>query len=338
MIKLKDIAEKADVTVSTVSAALNGTGRVSPSRRQDIIAVAEELGYRPNLAAKLLKSHETNLLGLVISDKISSFAGHGVYSGVMAEFLKECHDYDWRPHFEVFNYQTGDKIPAMFTDGLASGCLYCGYLSDEIRDWLKKHPEFPVVAFGEPWDYAVRSDTVQGISNAVQYLVATGHKNINVICGPSIYDVHNQTITGFKKAAEEFGIPHAGCIYEQTTLTGEIHNRENIGFLDQVMAKDNPPDALILSGVRLCSTTLYHLQHQGIKIPEDISIIGFLADWESTYLYPGITSIQRDISTMTSQALKMLSQRIKGKKIAEQTIWVEPKLVIKNTVKSRVNS
>lgn len=339
MIKLKDIAAKAEVTVSTVSAALNGTGRVSPQRREAIMAVADEMGYQPNLAAKLLKSQENNLLGLVISDKISSFAGHGVYSGVMAEFLKECHDFDWRPHFELFNFENeGNKgLPSMFTDGLAGGCLFCGYLSKKVREWLATHPEYPLVAFGEPWEYSVRVDTIKGIYNAVQYLVATGHKKINVICGPRIYDIHNQTIIGFEQAAQEFGLRTDGCIFEQKTVEKEEHDRENIQFLDQIFAQDSAPDALLLSGRRLTATALYHLQRQGIRVPEDVSIISSLSDWEANFIYPGITSIQRDISAMTAQALRMLSQRIKGKNIQEKEICLAPKLVMKNTVKSRIS-
>lgn len=126
MIKLKDIAEEAGVALSTVSATLNGTGRVSAERRAEITALADKMGYRPNLAAKLLRDSENKILGLVVVAPPQTLPGHGVYSAVIAEMVEDCCSQGWRPHFEMFdpeNSAQADVLPSMFTDGLAAMIL-----------------------------------------------------------------------------------------------------------------------------------------------------------------------------------------------------------------------
>ena len=343
MIKLKDIAEEAGVALSTVSATLNGTGRVSAKRREEITALADKMGYRPNLAAKLLRDSENKILGLVVVAPPQTLPGHGVYSAVIAEMVEDCCSQGWRPHFEMFdpeNSAQADVLPSMFTDGLAAGCIYGGYMSEPVRQWLDAHPGFPVVSFGEPGEYSVQSDNAKGIHDAVQYLVAAGHRRISMICGPRQYDIHHQSIQGFEKAAADFGLQlneHSICEQHIEHLKGEEHDRENIEFLDSLFSDPGQaPDALILSGRRLNSIAFYHLQRKGIRIPEDLSIIGILADWEASGLYPGVTAVQRDFVAMTQAATRMLMQLVQGNPVRNPHTFIESKLVHRNSVRSRV--
>lgn len=340
MIKLKDIAEEAGVALSTVSATLNGTGRVSAKRRAEITALADRMGYRPNLAAKLLRSTENKIIGLVVVGAARSLPNNGGDSGVIAELVEECYAQDCRPHFEVYDPASlaGD-VPTMFTDGLAAGCIYRGCMSDPVRQWLADHPDFPVVSFGEPWAHSVRSDNTKGTYDAVQYLVATGHRRIRMICGPPQYDVHNQSIQGFEQAAADFDLRLGErSILEQreeNIASQELHDRENLAFLDLLFDAPEPPDALLLAGRRLTSTALYHLPRRGIRIPEDVSIISGLSDWEASYLYPGVTAIERDVTAMTREAVRMLMQLVQGNPVRNPHCFIESRLVHRNTVQAR---
>ena len=100
-VKLRDIADYTGTAISTVSAALNGTGRVSPDKAKQIRAAAEKLGFKPNLAAQLLKNHEVDIFGLIISDRLTRLTGHGVYSELQEKFLNECRAGKIRTQFEL---------------------------------------------------------------------------------------------------------------------------------------------------------------------------------------------------------------------------------------------
>lgn len=331
-VKLKDIARKAHVTISTASAALNGAPGVGDEKRKLIIATAKELGYYPNLAAKLLKSHDSKVLGLTICDRIETFSGHGVYSDLIAEMLAECQSESWRPSISLHNPSLeGDGIPPSLQEGLISGCVFCGYLTDKIKAWLRARPEFPFVAFNEPWDYCVRSDSSKGVFNAVQYLVATGHKRIFLICGPEKYDIHKQTADGYVRAAKEFGLDERNVHCQLP----EGSNDDNLPLLDKLFSGSKAPDALILSGRKLTATALYHLARKGVFVPDGVSVISVCSGWEANSIYPEVSTIQFDIRMMASMALKLLSQRINGSAPERREVWVEPKLEMRRTVLSR---
>lgn len=334
-VTLKDIAREAHVTISTVSAALNGAPGVGDEKRKLIVAKAKAMGYYPNFAAKFLKSHDLKVLGLVISDRIETFSGHGVYSDLIAEMLLECQSESWRPSISLHNPDLeGDGVPPALQEGLFSGCVFCGYLTDSAKAWLRARPEFPFVAFNEPWDYCVRSDSSKGVFNAIQYLLASGHKRISMICGPEKFDIHRQTVEGYMMAAKEFGLPvDENAVQVQDCA---LPNEQNLPLLDKLFSgSEPPPDALLLSGRKLTSTALYHLARKGVFVPDDLSVISVCSGWEANSLYPEVSTIQFDIRMMASMALKLLSQRLAGTAPQTREIWIEPKLELRRTVRAR---
>lgn len=333
-VTLKDIAEKTGVTVSTVSSALNGTGRVSSHKKRMIKKIASKMGFQPNLAAKLLKSNVSNIFGLVISADITSIAGHGVYSELQEQFIAECNTDQLRAHIEI-NREL--KLPTMLTDGMARGIIHAGTVCDELKQWLKLHPTFPFVSFEEPWKHCVLSEFSQGVFNAVQYLAATGHKRIGLICGPERFDMHKQTIEGFKKGINEFGYEKFDHMIQLQQHQHNIeHDNENIAFLNKLIQSKNKPDALILSGKRLTSIAIYHLLSNGIRVPDKISIVGICSSWEAESIYPGITAVERNTTGLTSEAIKMLLRISRGVDCVEKQICVPTEFKIRNTVLSRL--
>jgi LacI family transcriptional regulator len=331
MVKLKDIADKANVTISTVSAALNGTGRISKTRQDKIKALANELGYHPNLAGKLLKTGAKNRIGLIIHDKIENIEGHGVYSVIISNCLQECYAMDLDVDFEI--YSDENDIPKTLKNGLVTACIYCGYIPSVIKEWLEKNSTIPVVVFGELWDYSVISNISSGIYNAVQYLIATQHTKIHFICGPTKYYGYTQAMKGFKLATKEFGVTDTEkSIYIQTKVATKDENKENISFLDDIIKRRPKNNALILSGRHLTTLAIYYFQRNNIRIPEDLSIVGLMSNWEAKSIFPGITAIEPNIKLMTKLTLDMLMQRIKNKKIKEPNLYVNSEFVKRHTV------
>lgn len=334
-VTLKDVAARTGVTVSTVSSALNGTGRVSSPKKKLIKEVATQMGFQPNLAAKILKANFKNIFGLVFSDNIASVAGHGVFSELQEQFIADCNTDRLRAHIEI-NREL--KLPMMLTDGMVGGVIHVGMIFDELKEWLKLHPTFPFVSFEEPWKHCVLSEFSKGVFHAVQYLAATGHKRIGLICGPEHFDMHKQTIEGFKKGINEFGYKPFDNMIQIQQKTDRGHEIESIGFLNKLIKSKDKPDALILSGKKLTSVAMYHLLSNGIKVPEDMSIVGICSTWEAASIYPGITAVERNSTGLTSEAIKMLLRISRGIDCAEKQIHVPTEFKIRNTVLSRLTT
>lgn len=333
-VRLKDIAEQTGVTVSTVSAALNGTGRIGHAKQKMIRDAANKMGFQPNLAAKLMRSRENNIFGLIISENIKSLAGHGVYSELQENFIIECNTNRIRTFVEI---NRSMHLPLMLNDGMVRGVIHAGVISGEIEKWLNAHPNFPFVSYEEPWKHCVISEFSSGVFNAMQHLSETGHKRVALICGGYKSNTHSQTLQGYNKGIEEFSLEHFDNMVQlQKTRRGQEHNQENIALLDNLIKSKKRPDALLLSGKQLTSTAIYHLLSNGIRIPEDMSIVAICSGWEAAAIYPGVTAVQRNNPVTISKAIQLLKKISSGIVNEPVEIHVPTGFELRNTVISRL--
>lgn len=332
-VKLRDIADYTGTAISTVSAALNGTGRVSPDKAKQIREAAEKLGFKPNLAAQLLKNHEVDIFGLIISDRLTRLTGHGVYSELQEKFLNECRAGKIRTQFELD--RTGG-VPATFSDGIAKGVIHAGVISEPLRDWLERNPAYPFVSFEEPWKYCVRTDFETGVRKAVQYLAATGHHRIGLFCGPAQFDLSKQMEAGFREGCKEFGREiQPELIRRHSLAVGRDHFLECAQHVREFFSGPVKPDAIIAPGQGFCTVALYELPRLGVRVPEDVSLIGACSGWEAERVYPQLTSIERNIEQLVANAMKMLRQLTRGIAPENPNQLIPADLVVRDTVVSR---
>ncbi len=332
-VKLRDIADYTGNSISTVSAALNGTGRISPEKARQIKQAADELGFKPNLAAQLLKNSEVDILGLVISDDLAKLTGHGVYSELQENFISECRAENIRTQFEL-NRSGG--VPAMFSDGIAKGVIHAGIIHPALLDWLKNHPDYPFVAIEEPWQYCVRTDFISGVYKAVQYLAATGHRSIALFCGPPEYDITIQILEGFKRGCRDFGLEfNPQLLHHHGRAIKLVHNEECAAFVHKVFSGKNRPDAIISTGQGFSSVALYELPRMGFRVPEDVSLIGSCASWEAERLHPGLSSIERNTNQLTTAAIKILKQLTRGIEPEISRLLIPAEMVARKTTAPR---
>lgn len=332
-VKLKDIAEYTGCAVSTVSAALNGPGRGNPEKVRMIRRAAEQMGFRPNLAARLLKDNDVDIFGLVISADLERLAGHGVFSELQEKFLSECGANGIRTQFELDRTMT---VPAMFSDGIAKGILHAGVICESLHDWLERNPHFPVVAFEESWKYCVKTDFKTGVYMAVQHLAATGHKRIGLFCGPEKYDTNAQMQEGFLKGCRDFGREfQPELIRHHAPLAGEAHYRECARHIHELFSGKNRPDAMIAGGQGFCAVAIYELPRIGLRVPEDVSLISACSTWEAERVYPRLTNIERNSNLLVLKALKILRQLSRSMIPEEPQALVPAELVLRNSVASR---
>lgn len=332
---LKEIAKRAGVSAVTVSAALNGTGRVSEKKRREIMSIAERLKYQPNTLAQILKSKRNDSIGLIINDDPASIPGSGIMNELVMCFIKQCEALNRKYHIEFVDPLNGkDELPDIISSGFVGGVLCAGYICEHqtrFKDWLGSHSNFPFVKIEEPYDYCLRTDLVNGMLNALKYLKQQGHTKVALHIGPLHYDFHNLIFRGYKQGTDVLSMQtDEKWIYYDKSKRDDMVDKFN--WTKSIMSGSERPTAMICAGMGASRNIINNLYQLGCKVPDDLSIIGFGAAWEATAIFPHITAVERDVSGMMEKAIVMLQQRMKGDFPTTVENWIDPKLVIRNTV------
>ena len=335
MVTLKDIAEKTGVTVSTVSAALNGRGNMREETRDYLLRTAKEMGYEPNSAARQLRNKPAVDVGLIINDKYTNLRRGGTYLAHISEFLSLCSRGGLSQRIEFYTQEDKDNtLPELIRDKIAGGVIHVGYLTAGVRRFLEANPEYPLVVFGEPGFYSVRAALEKGAYQAIQYLAALGHRNVMVSLGPVKYDYHRQISQGVKKAFRDFGLIRLGeeLSIEPQAEEDEEHYMERMFEWSLRVLEQNPrPTAFYCSGSFTGRSLISAAFRLGLRIPEDLSIVTHGIVNEGSSSYPELTSVELNFNGMYTAALSILQQIRNGCKPIQNEVWVDPLLVIQQS-------
>ena len=274
MVSMKDIALRCGVSVATVSKALNGQPDIGEETRSRIIAVAREMGYMTNAAARALKTNRTYNLGVLFVDERRSGLAHEYFSAVLESFKveAEAHGYD----ITFINHNVGGKPTSYLqhclyrgVDGVVIACVDFG--DPRVRELVESH--IPLVTIDRVFDnrLAVVSDNVGGVSALVRYVYEKGHRKIAFLHGERT-SVTNNRLIGFHRTCEELGleIPEEYIIervYHDPDRCAEA-TRQLLNLPDRPTCILFPDDFSSIGGMNA-------LLEAGLRIPEDISVVGY---------------------------------------------------------------
>jgi LacI family transcriptional regulator len=335
---LKQIAEKAGVSAVTVSAALNGTGRVGQKKRAEIRRIANELNYQSNTIAQLLKSKQKDGIGLIVNDSPGLIMASGVLGGLVVDFISYCEARGIKYRIEFVDPDSGkDCVPDILASGYVGGIILAGYLRDhqtQFKSWLAAHHEFPFVKFEEPHEFSVRTDFVKGIHDGLKVFSDGGHQNVALHVGPLQFDAHNLVNRGFRQ-----GVGMLSLTCREEWIHNDTHGPDErelkLAWFKKIMAAEDRPTAMICAGMGASRNIINFAYRLGLDIPRDLSILGIGPAWQATAMYPHVSAIERDLHGMLESALEILQRRINGKGVIGGEKWIEPKLRLRETVQSR---
>jgi LacI family transcriptional regulator len=326
---MKDVAQRARVSVSTVSHVLNGTRKVSEGTRGDVLAAVEELSYRPNLLAKGLKTRRTYTIGLLISDIQNSFFT-SVVRGVEDEALSR--------GYHLFLCNT-DEDP--------------GREDEYIKELAKKRVDGLMVApsarreshvrrlRGEGMPFVFVDRDVEGVDADVvsvdnragmrliaEHLVGLGHRRIAMISGPlnkaSGYERH----LGLRDALADLGVELEDSLVrfgDFRTSSGREGARELLGF-------PSPPTALVTANNQMTLGALLTINEMGLGVPGDVSVVGFDDPEWAPLTGPPLTTLAQPTYEMGVRAAEMLLDRIEtGPGEESRKVLLEPWLVVRES-------
>jgi LacI family transcriptional regulator len=324
-VTIQDVARTAGVSVSTVSRVLNGKVDVASETQERIQSVIEDLGYTTNLAARSMRSQKKNLVGLIMPDIAYPFA---------IEVMKGVNRAIAESEFDLLVYTTGDvrksgrafheqKYVSLLTNSISDGVIIVAPVAGEFNidapiisiDPLASNPNYP----------SVHATNYQGALDAMDYLIGLGHRRIGHISGRSELESSNRRLKGYRDALERAGI----LVEEHLIAAGDYTTETGIKCARELLSLKKHPTAIFASNDQTAIGVYQVAQELGLRIPEDLSVVGFDNISESKYM--GLTTIDQFISEMGYVATQMLIKLINGEQIESQTFRMQTNLVIRSS-------
>lgn len=308
MANIQDVAKRANVSITTVSHIINQTRYVSDELTDRVKKAMEELDYHPNSLARGLRSGKTKTIGLVIPDISNQF---------FAEISRKIEDKGFEYGYSVILCNTDDdpQKEKSYIDVLLAkkveGIIFISTVVESNN--LEKTMEFglPIVVVDRDIN-EINSDIVLvdnsiGGFKATQYLIELGHRRIACIGGPSPITPSAQRAAGYKQALQEAGIP-----VDPTLLVfGDFRYESGNKAMRELLALPQPPTAVFASNDMMALGAIQAVNDQGMKIPDDMSVIGFDNIPFSQTVYPTLTTMAQPIHEMADLVVELLIERIK---------------------------
>jgi len=320
-VTIQDVAKAAGVSVSTVSRVLNEKVDVASDTQDRILAVIDELGYTSNLAARSMRSRRNNLLGLVVPD-IGFPYSIEIMKGVDRAIAESV--------FDLLLYTTGGiHKPGTATREQHYVSVLNNSLTDGVLVVASSASEFvthgPIVAVDphliDPNYPSVQGMNYHGALEAVEYLLDLGHRRIGFIGGRPEIMSSGRRLMGYKDALTQAGIE----IDETLILPGDFSTQTGYERALQLLSLASPPTAIFSSNDQSAIGVLQAADEIGLRIPDDLSVIGFDNISEAEYL--GLTTVDQHLADMGYVATQMLIKLVNGEELDSKVFKMQTKLI-----------
>jgi len=312
-IRLKDIAEALNVSVTTVSRALNNKFDINPETRKIILAKAEELRYRPNAMAISLRKNEYFTIGVILP-----IIDHYFFSTVLKGIMNKAHKANYLVIIGESNHEVEreKEIIDQFVTHCVTGVILSASnnpLSKENLDQLRFN-RIPYTLVDRATEMEtnpfVKYDDYQGAFLAVEHLIDQGYKKIALIKGFDYCVISNARLRGYKAALEKYNLE-----YEEHFVKSVDHDhiREE-GYLlsRQLLLSRNRPDAFFTITDSIASGVYKAAKELNLRIPQDIGVVGYSNSSISKHLSPPLSTVGQPGKEMGELAFDFLQQVIIG--------------------------
>ncbi|WP_372635176.1 LacI family DNA-binding transcriptional regulator [Cohnella sp.] len=322
MATIKDIARKAGVSVTTVSRALNGYDDVNEETRRKIKQVAADLSYSPNAVARSLVSKKTRTIGLIISDINRA----GAKDAFAYEVLCGINDRAGELNYDLLLFSTNPSkqveksYASLCKERNVEGAILSGLrLDDPYLHEVVEQNSFPCVLIDIPITGAnvahVASDSKIGAAMAVRHLLEYGHRRIAMINGHNQASVSQDRYSGYKEALEQSGLAaDPALVYD-----GAFSEDGGAEAMYQILIRNPDVTAVFCASDLMALGAMRTLEKVGLRVPEDMSVIGFDDITIASYCSPKLTTIRQDKYELGYQAaqllIDMLEERTDNRKI-----------------------
>jgi LacI family transcriptional regulator len=312
-ITISDIAERANVSASTVSRVLRNSAGVADNKREAVMHAVAELKYQPNIFAQSLASGQSMTIGVLTQNFGSPF-----YDGILQGILLGLEETDYWPLFADGRWQPAienqalELLLARRVDGLI---LVGGQIEEGKLHKVAADTPLVVVAreIATMIDQCLYVDNFQAAYRATQYLLDMGHRDIAHITAPTEYqdliDDVNKRRLAYQQALRDAGIePDPRLVVE-----GNLLQQSGVLAVEMLLSRGRPFSAIFAANDQMAFGARLALYRRGIRVPEDVSIMGFDNEPSAAYMVPPLTTVRQPAVQMGQEAARAVLSLIDGK-------------------------
>ncbi|KFC06392.1 transcriptional regulator [Trabulsiella guamensis ATCC 49490] len=303
MATMLEVAKRAGVSKATVSRVLSGNGYVSQETKDRVFHAIEESGYRPNLLARNLATQKTQTLGLVVTNTLY----HGVYFSELLFHAARMTEDQGRQLILADGKHSAEEEREAIQYLLDMRCdaivIYPRFLSVEEMDEIVESHSRPIVVLNRRLrhnsSHSVFCDHKATSQVAVEQLIALGHRDIAFVTGSLDSPTGVERLSGYKEALSRHNIP----LRESLIVSGKWTPASGTEAVDTLLARQETFSAIVASNDDMAVGVLRQLHHHGIRIPQQVSVIGFDDIALAPYMIPSLASVRIPVTEMIKETI-----------------------------------
>ena len=321
------VAERAGVSPSTVSRILNGTAQVSEDKQALVKAVIEELGFRPDPAARSLAGGRTMSIGV-----LTQFIDSPYYGEALRGIEDELHKANYVPLFVSGHWNEAEEKNRLFmlqerkVDGII---VLTGKLADETL--VDMAANIPVVVTGRrltaPNLFSIDFDNTEGACLAVRHLHALGHRRVAFISGPLDHPDATQRLQGYREEAQRKDM----VLDDSLVVYSDYQESGGFRAMNDLLSASVQFTAVIAANDQMAYGARLALHRAGLRVPEDVSLLGFDDLPHSAFTLPPLTSVRQSVYEIGTSAAKAMFDLLNKRNPPSRL--VEAELVVRESTR-----
>ncbi len=327
---IKDIARQLNISVSTVSRAMRNASDINPQTRTAVMELAEQINYQPNMLALSLRKQQTHTIGVIVPNQ----------DYVLSTMVKGIDEVALEAGYTVMVCQSNESFgreivnTRRLMESLVDGFIISVSSETKIFDHFKKIQEknIPMVVFDRIAPHllapSVRLDNEEGGFIATEHLLEQGYKRIAILAGPKNLGISNSRMAGYLKALTKYKIKA-----DQHLIMHCDFNQDYAFFAtEELLAMKKRPDAIFTISDRMAIGAMLAIKKKGLKMPEDIGLVGFNNEPVVSLVTPAISSVEQPSFEMGKVAAKLFIEMMHNKDdMSNDEIVLKPKLFIRES-------
>lgn len=335
MVTIYDIAKTTGYSAPTVSKALTGAGRLSEETRSKITKIAKDMGYEPNISARTLTTKKSNLIGVIYDDTgMNRGFSHPLFSEVLTRFRDSIEQSGYDLVFLSRHFNMSYYAHAKYR--CVDGVIIINPATNnpaEFKDFVDDNlPRISTNTIIEGI-CTVISDNEKGAYKAAEYLIKNGHTKVAFISAPKstgISSAPQERWNGFKKAFDDHNISLDPQLYEEA----ESWEKEGgYSAFERIASRCKDFTAVFTVTDQLAFGVYEYAEKHDLKIPNDISIIGFDDDKQSAFMNPPLTTFHQNAVQIAEISAEKMLQQLEGKEV-NQAVRVKAEFIERKSVRN----
>ncbi|MEU0336444.1 LacI family DNA-binding transcriptional regulator [Streptomyces sp. NPDC006193] len=333
-VSLKDVAAHAGVSIKTVSNVVNNYPYVTPAMRERVQRAIDELGYRPNLTARHLRKGRTGIIALALPE-----LGNPYFAELAAAVIDAAAEHDYIVLLDHTRGQREQEV--LVSQGFRARVIDGLILSPielEAEDLRDRAEHVPLVLLGErhydlPYDH-IAVDNVAAARTAVRHLIALGRREVAFIGARQGHNEPAQLrVRGWREELMAAGRSADDGLVATTDGWGHA---DGAAAMARILDTGRRPDAVFAYNDPVAIGAMRVLHERGLRIPEDVAVVGFDDVIEGRFGMVSLTSISPDKEAIARLAVESILRRLEGEAPEPRRIWAEYRLIERESTRGRV--